>query len=83
LFSELDEKFFDGLLTRVGKDFTRVYYDTDCYLEDYAAVLGDSVPTLYHVEDSWANYDKLAPVIDQLLPLEAGRASRAVRTRLN
>jgi hypothetical protein len=65
LFSELDEKFFEGLLTRVGKDFTQVYYDTDCYLEDYAAVLGDSVPTLYHVEDSWANYDKLAPVIDQ------------------
>ena len=65
MFSELDEKFFDGLLTRVGKDFTRVYYDTDCYLEDYAATLGGSLPTLYHVEDSWANYDRLAPVIDQ------------------
>jgi hypothetical protein len=49
----------------VGKDFTRDYYDTDCYIGDYEAVLGGSLPTLYHVEDSWENYDKLAPVIDQ------------------
>jgi hypothetical protein len=64
LFDELDEKFFDGLLTRVGKDFTKVYYDTDCYLEDYANTLGEGVPTLYHVADSWDNYDKLVPIID-------------------
>lgn len=64
LFDELDEKFFDGLLIRIGKDFTKVYYDSDCYIEDYASVLGDDLPTIYHVEDSWENYDKLQPVID-------------------
>jgi hypothetical protein len=66
LFSDLDEKLFYSLLTKVGKDFTRAYYDsTDCYLADYEAALGGSLPTLYHVEDSWENYDKLVPVIDQ------------------
>ncbi|HEX7335746.1 MAG TPA: hypothetical protein VF252_00955 [Gemmatimonadales bacterium] len=66
LFSELDEKLFYSLLTKVGKDFTRVYYDdTGCYLADYEGVLGEGLPTLYHVEDSWENYDKLATAIDQ------------------
>jgi hypothetical protein len=62
LFSELDEKFFAGLLTKVGKDFTRDYYDA--YIGDYAAALADELPTVYHVEDSWENYDRIAPVID-------------------
>ena len=66
LFSELDEKLFYPLLTKVGKDFTRAYYDeTSCYIADYEAILGGNLPTLYHVEDSWENYDKLAPVIDR------------------
>jgi hypothetical protein len=65
LFSELDEKFSPSLLTKVGKDFTRAYYEeTDCYFADYEATLGGALPTLYHVEDSWENYDRLAPVID-------------------
>jgi hypothetical protein len=64
LFTELDEKFFGSLLTKVGKEFTRDYYETGCYVDDYEEVLGGKLPTLYHVEDSWTNYDKLAPVID-------------------
>jgi hypothetical protein len=65
LYTELDEKFSDALLTKLGKDFTRDYYQTDCYIDDYDEVLGGKLPTLYHVHDSWANFDKLAPVIDQ------------------
>jgi hypothetical protein len=65
LFTELDERFLGSLLTKVGKDFTRDYYETNCYIDDYEAVLGGGLPTLYHVEDSWDNYDKLAPIIDQ------------------
>jgi hypothetical protein len=64
LFTELDERFLGSLLTKVGKDFTRDYYETNCYIDDYEAVLGGGLPTLYHVEDSWDNYDKLAPIID-------------------
>jgi hypothetical protein len=65
LFTELDERFLGSLLTKVGKDFTRDYYETNCYIDDYEAALGGGLPTLYHVEDSWDNYDKLAPIIDQ------------------
>lgn len=65
LFSELDEKFTDSLLTKVGKEFTQAYYETNIYLEDYENVLGGELPSLYHVADTWDNYDLLAPVIDQ------------------
>jgi hypothetical protein len=64
LFTELEEKFFATLLTRVGREFTRDYYESGCYIDDYEEALGGSFSTLYHVQDSWANYDKLAPVID-------------------
>jgi len=65
LFCELDEKFFDSLLTKEGKEFTRDYYETQSYYTDYDEVLGGSLPTTYHVEDSWENYDRIAGVIDQ------------------
>ena len=65
LFTELNEKFFDTLLNRVGREFTRDYYESGCYVDDYEEVLGGSFPSLYHVVDSWENYDRLAPVIDR------------------
>jgi hypothetical protein len=65
LFTELDEKFFPTLLTRVGRDFTRYYYESGCYIDDYDQALGGDLPTIYHVVDTWSNYDKLAPLIDQ------------------
>jgi hypothetical protein len=65
LFTELDEKFYPTLLTAVGRDFTRDYYESGCYIDDYDAALGADHPTIYHVVDTWANYDRLAPVIDQ------------------
>ncbi len=33
------------------------------YLADYEHILGADVPSLYHVADTWENYDKIAPVI--------------------
>jgi hypothetical protein len=65
LFSELDEKFFDALLTQTGRDFTRDYYETDVYFADYDSTLAGGLPSTYHVEDSWENYDRIAGVIDQ------------------
>src|SRR5437588_11537765 len=58
LLSELDETFFDGLLTKTGKEFTRDYYETHAYFADYGEVLAEGLPSTYYVEDSWANYDK-------------------------
>ncbi|TQV90040.1 hypothetical protein IF1G_11293 [Cordyceps javanica] len=34
------------------------------YLDDYERTLAAGLPSLYHVHDSWDNYDLLAPVLD-------------------
>ena len=62
----------DGKLTvedldDLGNAFARDYLESEdaTYFADYEATLGQDVPTLYHVADTWANFDKLRPVIDQ------------------
>ena len=65
LFDELDEKFFSELLTKDGKKFTDAYYESQLYFADYDNTLGGDLPTLYHVADTWENYDRIAAVIDQ------------------
>ena len=65
LFRELDEKFFDRLLNEEGRKFTAAYYETNDYVNDYDRVLGSNFASLYEVEDSWVNYDKIARVIDE------------------
>jgi hypothetical protein len=67
LFTKLDEKLFDELLSPEGLAFTRSYYETNGYANDYDRVLGADLPTLYHVQDTWENFDKLAPVLDERL----------------
>jgi hypothetical protein len=67
LLEELDGKLFEALLTPEGQAFTKAYYETNQYLQDYDAVLGGELPTLYHVEDTWENFDRLAPVLDRRL----------------
>ena len=67
LFTKFDEKFFDDLLSAEGKAFTRSYYETNGFANDYDRVLGGDLPTLYHVENTWENFDKLAPVLDERL----------------
>lgn len=67
LMEQCDEKFWEDDLNEDGNAFAKVYYEADgpgSFLADYEAVLGQSLPTLYHVQDSWANFDALARVID-------------------
>lgn len=65
LFRECDEKFTDEDLNEEGNAFTAWYYGSDGpFLEDYERVLGSGVESLYHVADTWENFDVLAPVID-------------------
>jgi hypothetical protein len=61
-----DEKFTDEDLNDEGNAFTQEYFKfkTGDYLTDYERVLGPDVPTLYHVPDTWENYDRLKPVLD-------------------
>ena len=37
------------------------------YLKDYEATLGNGLESLYHVKDSWENFDLLKPVLDRRL----------------
>ena len=67
LMKECDEKFVDECLNEEGNAFTEAYFQKDGpggYLADYEDVLGGNLPTLDHVEDTWANFDRLAPVLD-------------------
>ncbi len=66
LMTECDEKLWDEDLNAVANAFAKGYYETEGgYLADYEEMLGEGLPSLYHVEDSWENFDRLAPRIDQ------------------
>lgn len=61
----------DGILSledlnEIGNRFGIFYFNMDSgeYLMDYENVLGISLPSLYHVEDSWENYFKLKEMLD-------------------
>ncbi len=60
-----DGKFIDEDLNEEGNAFAQFYYDSKFarYLEDYTSTLAHSGVSLYHVLDSWENFDILAPVI--------------------
>ena len=60
-----DEKFTDEDLSPDGNAFAKSYYEAKDaeYIGDYEAALGADVPTLYHVTDTWENYERLAPAI--------------------
>jgi hypothetical protein len=71
LFSEFDEKLAAELFNDEGNDFTSSYYSADgsqvCYNGDYESVLGAGVESLYSVDDSWDNFEKLKPILDARL----------------
>jgi hypothetical protein len=71
LFQACDGKFWDEDLNEEGNRFAAAYYSGEggtgygVYLEDYERVLATGLPTMYHVEDSWENYDAIAPAISR------------------
>lgn len=70
LFKACDGKFWDDDLNDLGNQFARYYYAPESggygpYIEDYETTLAQGLPSLYHVADTWENYDKLAPVMDR------------------
>lgn len=58
-----DGKLVVELLTPEAGSFAGAYYGGR-YMKDYRRVLAAHLPSEYHVEDAWSNYDLLAPVID-------------------
>jgi hypothetical protein len=60
-----DGELTDGDINDTGNAFTQSYYDSDIYFQDYAEVLVGELPSLYHVDDSWENYDIMAQRINE------------------
>lgn len=64
LINMCDEKFIDTDLNEEGLAFTEYYYNgNNLYFSDYEKALAKDLPSLYHVENTWDNYDRIAPVI--------------------
>lgn len=61
-----DQKFTDEDLNDEGNAFTEAYFafKTGLYLTDYESTFDSDGPTLYHVADTWENFNRIAPVID-------------------
>lgn len=67
LMKECDEKFTEKDLNDEGNAFVEAYFLKEGpggYLSDYEETLGDDLPSLYHVEDTWPNFDKFALILD-------------------
>lgn len=64
LIEQCDEALTNEDLNDVGNAFATAYYESNQFNSDYDNALGQDVPTLYHIADTWENYDRIAPVID-------------------
>ena len=62
----LDGVFTSEELSSTGINFTLDYFDFEkgSYLQDYETALANELPTLYHVEDKWSNYELIGKIID-------------------
>jgi hypothetical protein len=63
--SQCDGKFWKGDLSDEGNAFAANYYVSNIYIDDYLEVMDPNLESLYHVADSWENFDRIAPVIDK------------------
>jgi hypothetical protein len=52
------------LFNAAGNMFTYYYYGGGLYKKDYDEILVKTLPSIYHVTDSWPNYDKMKARID-------------------
>jgi hypothetical protein len=69
-FAACKEQFAEKDLNVEGNEFAEDYYrncagERGSYFEDYKQVLAANLPGFWHVADTWQNYDRLAPIIDQ------------------
>lgn len=55
------------LFNNQGNMFTYYYYGGGLYHRDYQEILVKDLPSIYHVNDTWANYEKMKARIDMRL----------------
>ena len=68
-YDQQDGKFVDEQLNDEGNAFATAYFEPEKggFLQDYADVLAQDVETAYHVADTWANFERLQPMLDRRL----------------
>lgn len=61
----LDGVFNSEILTKEGVEFTKNYFELESglYLKDYEIVFCKNAPTLYHVKDTWNNFNTICDLI--------------------
>ena len=64
LIDYCDGKFWDEELNEIGQAFTKDYYSSDKYFDDYANILGSDVESIYHVENNTQNYELIKQTLD-------------------
>jgi hypothetical protein len=64
---ECDGKLWDVDLNDACNGFAKYYYSTPdfLYLKDYEREFKLDAPTIYHIDDIWANYERIAAVISR------------------
>lgn len=64
-----DEKFTDEDANEEGFEFTEFYFqaEDDGFFDDYERVLGQGLPSVYHGENTWENYNKIAFLLSKLI----------------
>lgn len=55
------------LFNKTGNMFTYYYYAGGLFKMDYDEILTRKLPTIYHVSDTWENYEKMKRRIDMRL----------------
>lgn len=70
VYKAWDGCLIDYMLTDEGNAFAGYYYhgtegEDGLYFDDYKAALAGDLPGLYHVKDTWENYDIIKKRIDE------------------
>ena len=68
LINHCDGKFWDEDLNEIGNEFTEYYYknkNTAKYFDDYCLVLDRNVKSIYHIENTWENFELLEPILNK------------------
>lgn len=61
VLSELWDGYLGSdLFNEEGNMFTYYYYAGGIYRKDYEKLLAPGLPSIYHVKDSWENYEKMS-----------------------
>ncbi len=66
LWEAMGGRLSSEMLTPQGNAFAAAYFDFERgdYLKDFEDSFCEALPTIYHVEDNWDNYDYLTASID-------------------